>query len=241
MNGDRPVDFVGGMATMGRTVAGRYSIRVNGRKAGSESWQLSRTALGVEARSRLEIAHPLQVRYALLLELDEGWHPRRLQVSMKTPDQVRDGEYHLEPAGWRGQVVQAGGGEKEFSGELTDDAVFDFGASVIHFNTMWMDQEPGTEADVEAVLIQPDLTPRAVRQSFRFLGRIGIEHSDDENVEAVHQSVTTDGPAGIVINHYWTLPNGVPLRSLIVARQILFELVLVEYEGPRGASSVSMD
>lgn len=240
MSDNDPMEYLDGLATVGRTVRGRYSIRVNGREAGSESWQLRRTAPGVEARSKVEIAQPVRVRYALILRLDTGWHPRHLQISMETPDQIRDGEYHIEDAGWRGEIVQASGGEKEFSGELAGRGVFDFGASVLHFNTMWLERTPGGGADVQAVLIQPDLTPGTVTQSFRFLGQVGMPRPDDGHVDALHQSVTTDGPNGVVINHYWTHPNGVPLRSLIVARHILFEMNLTEYEGPRTATGVPL-
>lgn len=238
MNGDGAGHFLGDLSTVGRTVGGRYAIRVNGRDAGSERWRLRRTGAGVEARSDVEIAHPVRARYALILHLDTSWYPRTLQISLETPDQLRDAEYSIEGSVWQGEVARAGGGGKEFSGELTGHGVFDFGAAAIHFNTMWMDRKPGGGADVDAVLIQPDLTPRTVRQSYRFLAEVDMMRPDDDHVKALHQSVTTDGPDGIVINHYWTLPNGVPLRSLIVAREILFELVLTEFEGPRTAAGV---
>lgn len=241
MNGGGPVDFPGGLTTIGRTVGGRYTIRVNGRDAGAESWQLRRTGPGARARADVELVRPVRVRYALVLDVDTSWHPRRLQISMETPDQVRDADYRIEGAAWRGKVVEGSGGERCFSGDLPGESVFDFGASVVHFNTMWMAREPGSGTDVTAVLIQPDLTPGTALQDFRFLSEVAVARPDEGHVHALHQSVTTDGPDGIVINHYWTLANGVPVRSLVVAREIVFEMILTEYEGPRTAAGVPVD
>lgn len=230
-----PGDALGDLRTRGRTVSGRFTIDVNGRRAGEERWRLRRTVPGVEATATVEIVRPVHARYQVALELDTNWRPSRLQVVSEGPDATRSGEYQFEGDRWRGKLETQDGETQKWSGELGGDCVFDFGATILHFNTMWMERSAGSVCRMPAVLVGPDLTPKEVVQEFRFIDTVPwTPPGRDRTLDALQQVIVTPTEGAPVYNHYWTLPNGVPVRSLVVTPDILFELELVEFEGAAG-------
>lgn len=237
---DGPVgDLLGGLKTMGRSIEGRYSLRIDGAEAGSESWMMRRTAPGVRIEATVELARPVQLCHRLELDLEADWRPRRLQVAAEGADALRSGEFRIGEAGWTGQVREGDGEDRSWDEVAVEDgapSIFDFGATVIHFNTLWMRRRPGDVEEVTALVIAPDLEPSLARQTHRFLRHHTPRRRHGDGARLLHQSIVTELDGRTVFNHCWTADNGVPVRTVVATAEALFEAALVEYRGPRSAA-----